>query len=547
MKLKKLFILVIIFFSIGCPRIFATENFEKIISIMNIPNKNINGYYINEEIYNKYSLMVYGTPEDITKNQRWKDVSTGRWINKTTGKAGEYRILGYNLTGNVVNNEVFPDDSTSGISPEYWNYISVPNALSSWNDVEKYHSKEQVEYMLSQNLIRNGITYPLSAQSIGQDKARIEAYATWKTAGSIFTLKKDSAGGIWEATFHVAPMAADAKFNAKLQLINGDKYKLSKEQDTLEIPIQFGAEVTNLGKYAKKQDIKNISAELEVENNIIDKVQSKSVISVLKENKLVINRADYPNASKVTLIIKNTSVLETCFQAEVPMVDIKEIPIEITFEGNELDEDDGKFIEVDNINTRNHNDIPRPSISGMKLYRKTINNKSKKTNLYIAKKTNTPFICAGQILVVEATVLNNPQIVTFSIEGNSKIRTLDELTKKFVYDEPRERGEKPMYSSLGDLKASYNMPVTMKKEDGVYKIEYVIPYGTKQSINSWSTLRNNNALEIDTSKLFTRITSPYVVKIFAKNSGGSITRSIEFDVFERWDTIYNRNITEYVK
>lgn len=547
MKLKNLFLIIIFILISLTTNVLASEGFEKIISIMNIPSQNINGYRINEEIYNKYSLMVYGTPEGITKNQRWKDVSNGKWINKATGKAGEYRILGYNLVGNVVNNEMFPDDSSSGISPEYWNYIAVPDALNSWNDAEKYHSKEQVEYMLSQNLIRNGITYPITAQSIGLDKARIEAYATWKTSGSIFTLKKDNQGGIWEATFHVPPMAGDAKFNAKLELINGNKYTVSKNQESIEIPIKFGAEVTNLGQYAKKEDIKNISSELEVENNIVDKIEAKGVVSISKDNKLVINKSDYPNAGKVTLVIKNTSVLETCFQAEVPMVDIKEIQIEITFEGNEASEDEGKFIEVNNVNTRNHNDIPRPTISSIKLYRKTVSNKSQKMNLYIAKKTNMPFICAGQVLVVEASVLNSPQIVSFSIEGNSKIRTLDSLTKKFVYDEPRERGETPMYSSLNDLRAIYNMPVTMKKENGVYKIEYVIPYETKQSLNSWSTLRNNNALEIDNSKLFTRILSPYVVKIYASNRGGSITRSIEFDVFERWDTIYNRNITEYVK
>ena len=43
------------------------------------------------------------------------------------------------------------------------------------------------------------------------------------------------------------------------------------------------------------------------------------------------------------------------------------------------------------------------------------------------------------------------------------------------------------------------------------------------------------------------ISNPYVISIYAKNSGGSITRGVNLDVFERWDTIYNRNISEYVK
>ena len=63
---------------------------------MNKINKNIENFlYV---IYNKYNLIVYGKPQDISKNQRWKDVNTGKWINEQTGNKGEYRILGYSLT-----------------------------------------------------------------------------------------------------------------------------------------------------------------------------------------------------------------------------------------------------------------------------------------------------------------------------------------------------------------------------------------------------------------------------------------------------------------
>ncbi|MBQ9314717.1 MAG: hypothetical protein IJ220_07000 [Clostridia bacterium] len=526
-----------------------SENFEKVLSLINVPTKNIDGFEINEEIYHKYGLIVYGTPTDITKNQRWKDVPTGKWKNEITGKQGEYRILGYSLTGTVVNNEVFPDDYNSGISPEEWNYITIGDAISSWNDTEKYQTKAQLEYMLTQRLTRNGITYNITASLLGLDKARLEAYATWKTAGSIFTLKKDSQGGIWEATFRIPPMAAEANFSAKLNIIQGQKYQFEPEQETLEIPISFGAEVTNLGQYAKKEDIKNISSELEVENNLIDKIHSENETSILKDSKIVIHKSDYPNANKITLVVKNTSILETCFHAEAPMVDMKETKIEIVIHEDMKIEDEGEYIKVDNINSRKENDIPRPIIQEIRLYKKTITNRNNKSKLSIAKKTNTQFICAGQILVVEATVLNNPQTVTLAIEGNSKIQTLDDLTKRFVYDEPKRRGEKLIYSSLDSLKASYHLPANMKNEEGIYKLEYIIPYGTKQSLNSWSTLRtiSNNAFDIDKSKLFTRIASPYLIKIYAKNDGGSTTRTAELDVFERWDTIYNRNISEFVK
>ena len=526
-----------------------SESFQRILSMMNVPTKNIDGYEINEEIYHQYALMVYGSPSDVTKNQRWKDVANGKWKNEITGKQGEYRILGYSLTGTVVNNEVFPDDFTSGVSPEAWNYITISDALSSWNHIEKYQTTQQREYMLTQRLTRNGVTYDITASSLGLDKARIEAYATWKTAGSIFTLKQDGQGGIWEATFHVPPMAAGANFTAKLQFPSGEKYTFQPGQETLEIPVSFGAEVTNLGQYAKKEDIQNISCELEVENNLYDRIHAEKMTNLFKDNRIIIHRSDYPNTNRITLTIKNTAILETCFQAEAPMIDIKEKVIEIVFDQTINNEDEGQWIEINNINQKKDNEIPRPRITQINLYRKSITNRSQKVRLYTATKTNLPFISAGQILVVEVSVTNNPQLVTFAIEGNSKIQTLDDLTKRFAYDEPRARGEKLIYPSLEAFKASYQLPVSMKKEEGFYKIEYLIPYGTKQTLHSWSTLRENNqnALNIDKSKLFSRISDPYVIKIYAKNGGGATTRSISLDVFERWDTIYNRNLGEYVK
>lgn len=538
------FIITIIIFS-GTVEATISESFQKVISMINIPSKNVDGYEINEEIYNKYGLIVYGSPYMVKKGQRWKDVSNGKWTNELTNKKGEYRILGYSLTGTVVNNEVFPDDYNSGISPEEWNYIPVEGALNSWNDTEKYQTREQYEYMLTQKLNRNGVTYNLTASSIGLDKARLEAYATWKTAGSIYTEKRNADGVIWEATFHIPAMAGDAKLSAKLNVVDGTTYKFNENQELLKIPINFGAEVTGLTEYARVEDIKKISSELEIQGEVFDKIQGEKVASVIKDNELVINKSDYYGTDKITIKIKNTSILETCFHAEAPMVDIKEATITIIFKEQEEEE----FIKVENVNTVVSEEIPPPIITSINLYRKTISNPDKKQSLYVAKKTGVPFICAGQVLVVEANIKNEPTSVSFAIEGDSRIQKLDDLTKRFVYEEPKSRNQKLIYSSLKSLENSYKLPRKMVYESGVYKLEYVIPYGTKQSINSWATLREvgGNALEIDKNKMFTRITRPYYIKIKASNDGGTITKSIAFDVFERWDTIYNRNITEYVK
>lgn len=459
------------------------------------------------------------------------------------GKSGEYRILGYSLTGTTVNNELFPDDYTSGISPEDWNYIVIEDALSSWNDTEKYQTKEQQEYMLTQKLSRNGVTYNLTAQDIGLDKARLEAYASWKTAGSIFTLKRDNNGILWGATFKVPPMAADAKLNAKLEFINGTNYTFEKNADVLEIPFIYGAEVTGLTEYTKAEHVKNLSSEIEVQSVIFDKISSEKVTSIIKENKIIIDKSKYPNANQIEIIVKNTSMLETYFTSEAPFVDIKEVVLNISLNEQEV------FISVEDKNKKNDNEIPRPIISSIRLYRKSINVSDLRKELYVAKKTNTSFICAGQVLIVEARVINDPLVVSFYIEGDSRIQRLDEITKRFVFDEPKKRGEGLLYSSVNALKDSYKMPRNMKEEDGYYVLEYIIPYGTKQSIHSWNTLReqNKNGLEIDESKLFSRITSPYKIKIVARNRGGTVTKSISLDVFERWDTIYNRDLSEYVK
>lgn len=520
-----------------------SESFSKTLELINVPEKNVNGYEINEEMYKIYNLVVYGNPQDVVKNQRWKDTLNGKYVNKETNKRGEYRILGYALNGSVVNNELFPDDYVSGKSPEEWDYIVIDDAYASWNDTSKYQTQEQYDYMLNQKLSRNGVTYNLTAKDIGLTKARLEAFATWKTAGSIFTLKQDNRGIYWGATFSVPPMAADAEVEAVLNFPNGLNYAVSKETNILEIPFDFGAKVNNLSEFAKETDIKSLSSELEVQYNLYDEISTEKEREIIKSNKIVIDKNKYNGINNIEVIVKNTAILETQFKSEAPMIDIKEIVLNINLQDEET------YITVKDINKRISGDIPRPKISSIKLYRKSINGLDGKQELFVAQKTNTEFICAGQVLIIEATILNSPDNVLFYIEGDSKIQTYDELTKKFLYDEPKSRGEKLIFGSLIKQKNSYKLPRNMTEENGKYVLEYVIPYNTKQTIHSWNTLRNENknGLEINKDKLLTRISSPYKLKIRASNGGGTVTKSYNLDVFERWDTVYNRNIKEYVK
>ena len=76
-----------------------------------------------------------------------------------------------------------------------------------------------------------------------------------------------------------------------------------------------------------------------------------------------------------------------------------------------------------------------------------------------------------------------------------------------------------------------------------FRYFYTIPYKTKQTLHSWSTLKNGTLEQIDKSKLLSRICSPYKLKITV-NGKEEIEK--QFDVFERWDTILNRDISSYL-
>ena len=56
-----------------------SEDFKYMLDTLEISEKNTSGLLINEEIYNAYNLLVYGSPLKIKEGQRWKDVKEGRW------------------------------------------------------------------------------------------------------------------------------------------------------------------------------------------------------------------------------------------------------------------------------------------------------------------------------------------------------------------------------------------------------------------------------------------------------------------------------------
>lgn len=553
--MKKIIFILTIMMMFGSSVFGYSSGFEYMLKNLEIAVTNINGHFINEDIYNQYNLLVYGSPLIITQNQRWKTVDNGNWQQNGgawngRGVRGEYWILGETYAGKEVHNEIFPDDYNSNTSPIDWNYVEIDDAEQSWSDVEKYQTDIQKDYMLNQKLSRNNVTYDLTALDIGTNKARAESYATWKTKGSIYTKKIDANGIYWGATFNVPPMAADAKLNANLNLTNGLNYTIKEEQNEIYVNIDYGANISNMSEYVSKDDIKKISAELVIDGLIVDSVKGSGEIDILKQYVLKINKSNYPNQDSVEIHIECNAVAETCFEADIPMYDSKDEIIIIKIQKEE---------EINKVKDRDeyYEYGKKPEIVSIEVKRVTIDEYGNECyeDLLVANRTDLPFICAGQVIYIRVKTINDAEDVILEFEGDKSITTLDDLTKKFEWDEPRARGVKTRFSTLKKLQNQYRTPLllTLEQEanNGVkyFSTTYVIPYKTKQTLNSWETLReeNKNAFEIDKKKLFTRIEKPYSLVLKAKSDIGISTERTKIDVFEAWNKLYNRDLTKYIK
>lgn len=549
---KKIFI--IIFTILVCSKAFAyTEEFTAMIDIMGVERQTEHGYVLNEELYNQYNQFVYGSPLMITSGQRWKTVKNGLWTKnagawKGTGIRGEYWILGYNESEKEIHNHKFPVDIEPPTPPTSWRYVELSDALASWNDITKYLDDDQKNYMLNTKLMRNDTTYDLTATDIGITRARVENYATWKTNGNIYTRRYDMNNKEWAANFIVPPMAADAALSSYLNLPNGNSYTIPIDSTIVEVPVKFGAEAINLTDYAKKEHVKIIKCELYIDNVKVAEITDEKEIAVSGNSNIIINKNNY-SENLIEIEVKVKSTLLTEFLTDGALVDIKTEKITLHIDAEEEMITDNV---VDSLYERDSEEFPPPRITDIKITR--IENNSP-LELPIAKKTSKKFICAGQVLQIDIKAENWPSSITLEFEGDTSINTLDELTKKFEWDDPKERNVSRRYITLSDLEEQYDGVVrakTIKKYengDKDFRITYVVPYGTKQTLHSWSSLRNESkdAFSIDESRLFSRIKKPYELVFKVRGAFGATTASVSLDVYERWDTLYNRDLTPYIK
>lgn len=519
-----------------------SDGFLYMIDAMGIERQNVNGFYINEDIYEKYKLIVYGDPIVINESkQRWKEVKHGNWINN--GKQGEYWILGQDYSGKVVHNELFPDDYNSGTSPLNWNYRVVKNAEESWNDTSLYMYESQKEYMLTQKLSRFGVTYDLTALDIGLDKAKVENYATWGSAGSIYTEKPGEGNIYWAATFNVPPMASEAKLNSLLVFPNGTEYTISKDEESIEIPYVFGAQIDGLSEYARAEHIKIIESELKIDGIQCEILSDSEKTKISRNGSIVINKQDYIGVDRIVLKFETNSFASTYFLNDPVMYSSINQTIVINIENEEK-------IRESIVNDEN---APRIYSINVKRVSADSYGRMQDVELYTNRKTRGKFICAGQMIKIEVKTSSDAMAVSFSFNGFSSISTLDDTTKRFLWTEPQSRNEMMLYSTLRELEKAYDLPrkMTLKSQDENYKIFsaiYIIPYETTQTLYSWNTLRNesNDAFKIDESKLFTRSKNPYRLVIKAGNYNGGSTETYLLDVAERWDELFNRDISKYI-
>lgn len=541
--MKKIILTIILIFMMT-PMVYAySDGFIYMIDAMKIERENVNGFSINEEIYEKYKLLVYGDPLTINDTkQRWKNVSNGNWINN--GVRGEYWILGQDYSGKPVHNELFPDDYNSGTSPLNWNYRTVKNAEESWSDTSLYTYELQKEYMLTQKLSRFGITYDLTALDIGLDKAKVENYATWGNAGSIYTEKPGEGNIYWAATFNVPPMAGDASLNSLLVLPNGNEYTIEKDEDTVEIPYIYGAQIEGLSEYAKPEHVKIIESVFKL-NGVQESLKSGvETIKITDNGTLIVNKNDYSGANKIVLNLEVNSFASTYFPNDAIMYSSQQQTVVINIKSEEKT----KYSIV--------NDENAPVIYSVNIKRVTTDDRGneKYVDLYTNISTKNKFVCAGQMIKIEVKTSLNALSCSFGFNGLSSISTLDDTTKLFLYDQPKSRKEKLIYSNLKELKEAYDLPknLTLKTQTENYKVfsgTYIIPYETTQTLHSWNSLRteSKDAFNIDESKLFTKKQNPYRLVIMSGNYLGTSTKTYALDIAERWDELFNRDISKYIK
>ncbi len=503
-KIKILIIAIFLLFNSKCFGI--SEDFKFVIDTIGIPQFNVYNNEINEEIYYTYNVFSYSDPVTISKNtsrQRFKEVPVyGKWTEngsayKGVGRRGEYYILGTGYSGNYIDNVYFPVDSIPETTPNNWNYISLSDALSSWNNRDNYKYKEQLDYMKTTPLlfdeldIKNNISnsynlveYGISAEKIGLEKTKLNTCSTWKTMGIVTARRMSSAGKIRDAIFATKPMAANADIISELEV--NDNILLNEVNEPINI--KFGANVINLNGYAKKEHIKEICSIIYIDGKEVSKISGSKIANVDKNILFAIPNETKNDLNTYKLNIKILSYMYTDFSVDGLIKNTLEKNINIT--------------------------IPKKSVVPIK-----------KLDIKILKNHNNLMVVSPLVQTNTTNAENSLGVIELSRNLAIKI--------KFESDIGIKQDIKIYINNvLQDIKLLQNNVDT-------YIYEIKLNANILNTIKSWKYMRdkNNDYFSIDFQDIGNRVCSPNILKIKCIYDNKINEKELKFDTIDEF--IYN--------
>ena len=481
-SIRLLFLLVIIYILNYHPLnklIGKSYTFEEIIDIVGIPKYNKNNEKINKEIYNKYNLFVYSSPENIIKKtnlQRFKEVKDkGKYLyNK---KKGEFFILGTNYEGDYVYNVYFPVDIVPESLPYKWNFIYYSSFEKSWNC--NYLYIEQVEYMKETNLLfdkidlknktcdsYNFVEYNISPIKYGLGKFRLNTLATWKTMGIISTKRRAKDGTIRDSVFATKPMAASA--NIKSWIDVKDKVDMGEDEDSVNIDISFGCNAINLSKYAKEYHIKNITSKIYINDKYVDSVSGSKTANLDKKIMFAISREkDEIRAKDVILNIRVESYMYTEFLIDGLMYDScsREILVKIAPK---------KLVPINSIDIK------------------------------LLKVHNGALVVSPLVQTIKTNVENSSGIIE---KGRYLALGLSLNLKREYYES--------FNIYVNNIKQEYEI---IKDKNNIIILKLGVENNFNVSITTWKTLRDTygSIFDVENQDIARRINKPNVIKIIVK-------------------------------
>lgn len=477
-----------------------SDDFKFIIDTIGIPQYNVLGDEINEEIYIAYNLFVYSNPLAMysrTDLQRFKAVTDkGKWCENAgmyygVGKRGEYNILGVSYSGSIINNVYFPVDTVPETTPDKWEYVYVPGGYESWQDTSKYKYYEQLEYMKNTRLLfdridyKNNISdsydlveYNISSNSIGLDKTKLNAVSTWKTGGIVTVKRLNNNGQIRVATMYTKPMSADADIKSNLRVNNSLTFNQGEE---IEIPITFGSEAVNLSNYAKIEHIKKIYSVIYIDGKEISKVEGSKTDEIEKNISINFPKVKFDKPGIYNINIKVSSYLYTEFSIDGLMQDTIEKNITI-----QIDEE--KIVPVNNIDV------------------KVL---EKENDDYILRD----FIKTNCTLNSSIGLIQNYKYIAINIKFNDKFNDRDNI-KLYINDKEYKLEKIKEFS-----------------DSSIYRIKLE---GCKNTVLGWNESRNRtgNYFYINFDDIGKRISEPNCLNVVTVNNLNKYENKIYFDVID---------------